>query len=380
MNTTKKWRRRWRMLLFLAVMLIAAGCGKATWISAFVPLGEERVHSEADCVSADRYVHNTLSDRQKLVYDEMLDAIMHMKETVRLSTTDRSDVEKCYHAICADHGEIFWVDSCSYSELSLFGRPFAVSFSTEYSYTPEEVADYRSRMQPVIDQYLERLAQCESDYEKTEVLYRKLIRDVAYELDAENNQNILSVFLGKKTVCQGYACATQYLLQEAGIPCVIITGTAQGQPHAWNMVLLDGDYYYMDVTWGNADFLGESGVAAGSINYGYLNITSEELLINHQPDVDFPLAVCDSIADNYYVQKQLFFDRWDADVIGKKLTEAFGKKQDSISIKFSDEELFMHAKDYLIDGQHITDYCRGITQIYYVQDTDLNILTIYFND
>ena len=67
-------------------------------------------------------------------------------------------------------------------------------------------------------------------------------------------------------------------------------------------------------------------------------------------------------------------------MIGKKMTEAFGKKQDSISIKFSDEELFMHAKDYLIDGQHITDYCRGITQIYYVQDTDLNILTIYFND
>lgn len=378
MKTMKKQRRRWCILLFAAVMLLATGCGKTTWFSVFVTSGEKGVHSEATCVSADRYVHNTLNDRQKRVYDEMLDAIMHMKETVRLSTTDRSDVEKCYHAICADHGEIFWLDNCSYSELSLFGRPFGVSFSAEYSYTPEEVADYRSRMQPVIDQYLERLAQCESDYEKTEVLYRTLIRDVAYELDAENNQNILSVFLGKKTVCQGYACATQYLLQEAGIPCAIVTGTAQGQAHAWNIARLDGDYYYLDVTWGNADFLGESGIAAGSINYGYLNITTEELLINHQPEVDFPLAVCDSIADNYYVQKQLFFDRWDADVIGKKLAEAFRNKQDSISIKFSDAGLLKQAKDDLIDGQHITDHCLGITQIYYVQDTDLNILTIYF--
>lgn len=380
MNTTKKWRKRWIILLVAVVMLTVTGCGKTTWSVVFAPFTGEGVHSGHSCVSSDRYVHNTLSERQKLVYDEMLDAIINMKKTVRLSTTDREDVKLCYSAICADYGEIFWVDNCSYSELSLFGRPFAVSFSAEYSYTPEEVADYRSRMQPAVDEYLEALAQCESDYEKTEVLYSKLIREVAYDLEAENNQSILSVFLGKKTVCQGYACATQYLLQQAGIPCVIVTGTAQGQAHAWNMALLDGEYYYLDVTWGNADFLGGSGSAAGSINYGYLNITTAELLINHQPEVDFPLVECDSMEDNYYVQKDLFFDRWDADAVGSKLTAAFEEGQDSISIKFSSGVLMAQAKDYLIDGQHITEYCRGISQIYYVQDTDLGILTIFFDE
>lgn len=366
------------LALLAAATLTLSGCGVDEYVDVvgITALGNRQ--REVVCVSSDRYAHNTLSEDQQIVYDEMLDAIMNMEESVSLSTTDRSDVKLCYDAICADYGEIFWVDTCSYREVSMFGKPFAVSFAVKYAYTPEEVASYREQMQPVIDGYLERLAECESDYEKTEVLYRKLIREVDYDMGAENNQNILSVFLGKKTVCQGYACATQYLLQQAGIPCVIITGMAQGQPHAWNMAMLDGDYYYIDVTWGNADFLGKTENAANSVNYGYLNITTDELLINHRPQVDFTLSTCDSTENNYYVKKKLFFDSWDPDMIGTKIARAFKKEKASVSVKFSDGEILSQAKRYFIDEQHITDYCEGISQIYYVPDTDLNILTIYF--
>lgn len=368
--------------MFLALLVAAtftlSGCGVDDYVDVteITALGNRQ--RDVVCVSSDRYAHNTLSEDQQIVYDEMLEAIMNMEESVSLSTTDKSDVKLCYDAICADYGEIFWVDTCSYKEVSMFGKPFAVSFAVKYTYTPEEVEGYKEEMQPVIDGYLERLAECESDYEKTEVLYRKLIREVDYDMSAENNQNILSVFLGKETVCQGYACATQYLLQQAGIPCVIITGMAQGQPHAWNMALLDGEYYYIDVTWGNADFLGETGNAAHSVNYGYLNITTDEMMINHRPQVDFSLNTCDSTENNYYVKKKLFFDGWDPDAVGAKIARAYEKDRASISLKFADGELLSKAKGYLIVEQHITDYCEGISQIYYVPDTDLNILTIYF--
>lgn len=364
--------------LLLAAALTLSGCGMEEYADVIGITIRGNGRKEVVCVSSDRYAHNTLSEDQQIVYDEMLDAIMNMEEHVGLSTTDRSDVKLCYDAICADYGEIFWVDTCSYREVSMFGKPLAVDFVVEYAYTPEEVDRYREQMQPVIDGYLERLAECESDYEKTEVLYRKLIREVDYDMGAENNQNILSVFLGKKTVCQGYACATQYLLQQAGIPCVIVTGVAQGQPHAWNMALLDGDYYYIDVTWGNADFLGETGNAANSVNYGYLNITTDEMLVNHKPQVDFTLSTCDSTENNYYVKKKLYFDDWDPNTVGTKIARAFEKEKASVSVKFADGEMLSRAKRYFIDEQHITDYCVGISQIYYVPDKDLNILTIYF--
>ena len=34
-----------------------------------------------------------------------------------------------------------------------------------------------------------------------------------------------------------------------GIDCKVISGTANGGGHAWNKVKLEGDYYYIDVTW-----------------------------------------------------------------------------------------------------------------------------------
>ena len=89
-------------------------------------------------------------------------------------------------------------------------------------------------------------------------------------------------------------------------------------------------------------------------------------------------ATCDSRENNYYVKKKLYFENWDADAIGAKLARAFEKKKDSIAVKFADGELLAQAKEYFIDEQHITDYCKGISQIYYVTDTELNIFTIYY--
>ncbi|MCR4588458.1 MAG: hypothetical protein K5682_08635 [Lachnospiraceae bacterium] len=54
-------------------------------------------------------------------------------------------------------------------------------------------------------------------------------------------------------VCQGYAEAYDYFLGLMGIECTICTGRAyNGQSvgaHAWNRVTLNGNYYYVDVTW-----------------------------------------------------------------------------------------------------------------------------------
>lgn len=338
---------------------------------------------QVSCVSQDRYVHGTLDEEHQLVYDQMLDAIMNFREEAQLSATSQEDVELCYNAICADYGEIFWMDGCSYRVITLFGKPCAVSFQANYTCTRQEAADYQAQMQPQIDLYLELLEDCDSDYEKTLTLYESLITDVAYDLSAENNQNILSVFLGKKTVCQGYASAAQYLLQQAGIETAIVAGEARRQPHAWNLVKLDGEYYYLDVTWGNAVASGEAAQATAAmdysgINYGYLNITGEELETNHEPQVDFVLPECTATADNYYIQNDSLFDVWDADVIGGRFGEAYAAGAGELAVKFTDADLLKRAVQELITDQGLADYCEGLTQIYYMMDEDLHILTICF--
>lgn len=56
--------------------------------------------------------------------------------------------------------------------------------------------------------------------------------------------------LVKKTaVCEGYANAFKVLADEAGLPCIIVTGRLNGkEPHAWNRVRVDGKWRTIDST------------------------------------------------------------------------------------------------------------------------------------
>ena len=67
-----------------------------------------------------------------------------------------------------------------------------------------------------------------------------------------------------------------------GIPCVRISGTANGGGHAWNAVKLDGEWYQVDVTWD--DPIPDS---PGNIQYGYFNITDEEMMKDHSYTWDY---------------------------------------------------------------------------------------------
>ena len=71
-------------------------------------------------------------------------------------------------------------------------------------------------------------------------LFDTLVRTVNYDLNAENNQNIISVFLEGRTVCQGYACATKYLQDLLGIPCTIAVSYT-------HLSLMHGQYGISDI-------------------------------------------------------------------------------------------------------------------------------------
>ena len=50
-------------------------------------------------------------------------------------------------------------------------------------------------------------------------------------------------------VCHGYANVFQAICSTIGIQCDNVTGLANGGPHAWNRVYIDGTYKYVDCTW-----------------------------------------------------------------------------------------------------------------------------------
>jgi len=58
--------------------------------------------------------------------------------------------------------------------------------------------------------------------------------------------------LDKLAVCSGYADAFKVLADEAGMESVVVSGTANSGPHAWNKVKIDGKWRMIDPTWNDA--------------------------------------------------------------------------------------------------------------------------------
>lgn len=334
-------------------------------------------NTKGDIASPGNYAYGALGDEAKQVYNEMLTTILEHQESVEVSTLDQDVMEEAYKAVMADYGGLYWVSGYVYTQYTRGGELTSMEFSPKYTMEYEE----RERMQRQIDASVEELLAgisiTDSDYEKAKYVFEILVQNVDYDSSAENNQNIISAFLNRATVCQGYACATQYLLRLLGIESVIVTGNANGESHAWNLVRLDGEYYYMDTTWGNSRYLDSSSQTEKYVNYNYLAITSEEISRTHAADSSFPLPECSSMRNNYFVRENRYYSDWNPEAVGEVLASAWNEGGDA-SVKFSSPELYDQALNYFITEQHIADYCENISSIYYLEDAELYVITFHF--
>ena len=87
-----------------------------------------------------------------------------------------------------------------------------------------------------------------SDYDKIRAVHDYLCRTISYSFDTVYNEaDERSGYDGlyhNTTVCTGYALLFQKFMDEMGIPCYIGTGSN----HAWNIVMLNDQWYHVDCT------------------------------------------------------------------------------------------------------------------------------------
>lgn len=325
------------------------------------------------------YAYDTIGEEMKQVYAEIYLIMKGHQKGVPLCTKDPGLVETASLCVLLDHPEIFYVDGYSYEKYMFAGTVEKILYHANYTMDAAEAEQSLALIQKYVDACMRGLSQNATDYEKVKYVYEFIILNTEYNLDAPENQNICSVFLYRESVCLGYAKAVQYLLQQMGVQCAVVTGdVTKGGGHAWNLVKVNGQYYYLDATWGDASYLSDNSDVnvLSAINYDYLCITTKDLLKTHIIDNPVEVPNCVMTIDNYYVKEGLYLNNLDTLRIENIFKAAYANNLDCISIRCADEEVFNAVQENLLDNQNIFHYLQPQTEtLAYVYNREMYTYT-----
>lgn len=144
-----------------------------------------------------------------------------------------------------------------------------------------------------------------TDYQKELAIHDYIVEHCEYgyvEHSKEYAYRAYGCLVQNKAVCNGYTEAMSLLLSCVGVENTIITGTAGGELHAWNLVRLDGNWYHVDATWDDP--------VPNRVNYAahtFFNVPDYVMDDTHEWKKEM-FNECNSMDYNYFEINELFCD------------------------------------------------------------------------
>ena len=204
------------------------------------------------------YAYETLTDDYvKELYMRIAKSVDTVYAPNITTTGSLSDyqITQAVEAYKNDHPETFWLKGSS-----LF-VPYGDTTSVKLDYTVQndKLIAAKKKFNIAVASVLKNLPSG-NDFEREEYINNYIIDNCKYDDAAAQTENIegnendaYGALVDGKAVCEGYARAFQLLCNKANIDCVLLSGTADSDNHAWNGVKIGGDWYQIDVTWDDVD-------------------------------------------------------------------------------------------------------------------------------
>ena len=252
------------------------------------------------------YAYETLTDDYvKELYMRIAKSVDTVYAPNITTTGSLSDyqITQAVEAYKNDHPETFWLKGSS-----LF-VPYGDTTSVKLDYTVQndKLIAAKKKFNIAVASVLKNLPSG-NDFEREEYINNYIIDNCRYDDAAAENNDVqgnendaYGALVDGKAVCEGYARAFQLLCNKANIDCVLLSGTADSDNHAWNGVKIGGDWYQIDVTWDDVDdFIYDS--------HEYFNLTDSLMYEEHTLSPKYSEIDAESFLNleswcNFYVPK-----------------------------------------------------------------------------
>lgn len=296
------------------------------------------------------YSYRFLDEKQTYIYDAIISTADQYGNRINFSSDfDITSDDYCdvYQIIYDDEPALFYIDK---------KMQYAVNSSTKrlanatvfYKYSSSEIYKMQSEIDAEVNKILAMITSDMTEYDKVKLFNDTLASTVVYDESANNCRDIYGVFVDKKAICGGFSKAFSYLCSKVGIETATVTGDADGQPHMWNKVKIDGKWYNIDITYAVS-----SSAEGNYVRYDYFCVPDkmlEESRELYEKPYKYPEAVSDDCS--YYVKNGLVADSWtEARIMLRDgLIESSKNKTSPVQVKCSDRKVYEETVFNLFDN------------------------------
>ena len=324
-----------------------------------------------------------VNQSEQTLYDKLYLELSQYHEIIEFDyKIDPDELAEAINLLEHKNPEIFWISaySLSYNEISS-----EVAFKIMNDYQPEQLKNMSAELEAMIQQIIVSLDKNLSDYEKILQIHDYLVTHTEYDSDSAllSEKGIWSTAYGclinGKAVCQGYAQAFQMLMNALEIECGICSGSAKNEPHVWNYILLNQNYYWVDVTWDDPISM-DSVEQNDWIYHSYFLINDEMLFRTRMLDgKEIFKPECNSLESNYFVKENNYLLNYQFTEIDKRLSEHVA--DGNLEIMFATEDAYQACIQDLFSNNAIWNakiFQQMGGSVNYQQDSNLYILRITF--
>lgn len=274
-------------------------------------------YQSSQTVNVNNFYYEQLDEYGKVIYDRLYENIDKLKTGTYEADfgTEFNDLlheengtevlnnsfQLAINALTFDNTDLFYIDV---TKINLLTEITTRAFSTTYrvkiggngqsyladGFWDEEYVDIALGYIEDIKNNIISKTTGKDRVEQIKIVHDYLVDTVEYDLEAGSNiYNIYGTLIDKRAVCEGYARAFKYILDDLEIPTVIACGLAKNsagvtETHAWNYVQLEnGQWYAIDVTWDDPVIIG-SGIISDSIKYQYFLKGANKFFEDHFED------------------------------------------------------------------------------------------------